>query len=71
MSDQESFPGAGQGREVGFGAAGRSRRNGNRAGAGTGGVCVCPHCGATLPHQRGVPCFQTTCPDCGAAMLRS
>ena len=37
---------------------------------GPGGNCVCPKCGKTMPHQRGVPCLQVMCPDCGTAMAR-
>ncbi|MBD3370210.1 hypothetical protein GF402_07605 [Candidatus Fermentibacteria bacterium] len=40
------------------------------SGLGTGGSCVCPKCGATVPHQRGVPCYQKTCPNCGTTMTR-
>lgn len=32
--------------------------------------CVCPSCGSIMPHQSGVPCFQTICPSCGSAMSR-
>lgn len=32
--------------------------------------CICPQCSATVPHQMGVPCFQTACPNCGSAMTR-
>jgi hypothetical protein len=39
-------------------------------GAGPGGECVCPECGAKSAHQRGVPCFDVKCPKCGAAMTR-
>lgn len=35
-----------------------------------GGYCVCPNCGATLSHQRGVPCYTLKCPLCGSAMVR-
>ena len=56
---------------------GHGRGAGRRGGAGQGrgqgfGLenCVCPTCGATVPHQRGIPCFQTTCPSCGIAMTR-
>ncbi len=39
-------------------------------GLGAGGNCVCPSCGTTVAHQRGVPCYQMTCPKCGARMTR-
>jgi len=37
---------------------------------GRGGNCICPSCGKTVPHQQGVPCRDTRCPDCGKVMLR-
>jgi hypothetical protein len=37
---------------------------------GSGGECVCPRCNTTVAHQRGVPCQDTLCPDCGVKMLR-
>ncbi len=50
----------GQGQGQGF-----SRNN-----AGPSGNCVCPNCGSTVPHQRGVPCNNVNCPKCGAKMVR-
>jgi electron transport complex protein RnfB len=32
--------------------------------------CICPRCGALLPHRPGVPCFKTACPGCGSPMTR-
>ncbi len=46
------------------------RLGGNRPGAGPEGNCLCPGCGAKVPHQRGVPCYDMTCPQCGAKMVR-
>jgi predicted Fe-Mo cluster-binding NifX family protein len=38
--------------------------------AGPGGWCICPECGATVCHERGIPCSQLLCPECSAAMSR-
>lgn len=38
--------------------------------AGPGGFCVCPECGARVPHQNGIPCVQIACPACGRSMVR-
>lgn len=46
---------------------GRGRKG---AGMGPGGFCVCPSCGEKVKHQRGMPCAETTCPKCGAHMVR-
>jgi len=57
----------------GMGSGGGSRRGqggGNRPGAGPGGNCVCPNCGAQVPHQAGQPCNALTCPTCGGRMTR-
>jgi len=48
---------------------GRGRQGG--FGLGPGGECVCPDCGYKESHARGQPCYQKTCPKCGAKMTRS
>jgi hypothetical protein len=58
--------GRGTGRGIGRGI-GRGR---NRPGAGSGGNCVCPKCGATVPHSVGTPCSDINCPKCGTKMAR-
>lgn len=47
---------------------GRGRRGGRAL--GPAGNCVCPNCGATVPHRTGVPCFDIICPKCGSKMTR-
>ncbi|MBW2995440.1 cation diffusion facilitator family transporter [Candidatus Woesearchaeota archaeon] len=37
---------------------------------GPEGECVCIKCGATVPHQRGIPCYKVKCPKCGSFMTR-
>jgi predicted Fe-Mo cluster-binding NifX family protein len=60
--------GAGQG--MGQGMAGRGRRGGALAG-GPAGACVCPKCGHQQSHERGCPCVEQACPQCGTSLVRS
>jgi predicted Fe-Mo cluster-binding NifX family protein len=73
MPGGKSSQGAGRGQGGGCRGAG--------AGAGTGGSgpgrrsgtpdsCLCPVCGAKASHERGIPCFQVNCPQCGKPMVR-
>jgi len=61
--------GPGTGRGIGFGG-GRGRMGGDKPGSGPAGNCVCPQCGATVPHTRGIPCYTKKCPKCGTRMTR-
>ncbi|HQE96028.1 MAG TPA: NifB/NifX family molybdenum-iron cluster-binding protein [Candidatus Marinimicrobia bacterium] len=62
---------SGMGRGQGQGRGGqRFGRMGGGSAAGPSGNCVCPQCGHKEPHQRGIPCFEQKCPQCGAAMAR-
>ena len=49
---------------------GSSGRMGGPLAGGPGGVCKCIKCGHEVPHQRGIPCSQTTCPKCSSLMTR-
>jgi predicted Fe-Mo cluster-binding NifX family protein len=64
----------GQGRGQGRGRAGQGQgpgRAGGPAGGGAPGACQCPQCGHREPHERGVPCIQKPCPECGTVMIRA
>jgi len=63
-----SGPGTGKGATGGSRGAGRMR--GTMAGAGPGGDCVCPKCGARVSHRLGAPCLKICCPKCGTQMVR-
>ncbi len=56
--------GRGQGR-------GRGRTGMNPSGSGPGGTCICPACGAKVPHAPGMPCYFMNCPKCGNKLMRA
>jgi predicted Fe-Mo cluster-binding NifX family protein len=49
---------------------GRSGRSGASGQAAAYGTCVCPQCGYQEPHERGLPCMDKKCAQCGAVMTR-
>lgn len=58
--------GAGQGRR----GQGRTKQGQGRGQAASTDACVCPQCGHQEPHERGVPCMNKVCAQCGAVMTR-
>lgn len=44
-----------------------NRHNKNKASAGN---CICPKCGYSIPHSKGVPCSSIACPDCNTLLVR-
>ncbi len=61
--------GQGPGTGRGLGRGGGRGRMGGRS-LGVGGECVCPNCGHRVSYQRGTPCTQLRCPNCGSQMAR-
>jgi hypothetical protein len=62
--------GGGRGMERGRGQGGGRGQMGGPFAAGPGGNCICPSCGAKMPHIVGQPCNQRVCPKCGVRMTR-
>ncbi|MFW5902693.1 MAG: hypothetical protein ACOCTT_02290 [archaeon] len=44
-------------------------KGGPRQGEGGASRCVCPNCGYEEAHQRGTPCQERKCPECGAPLV--
>jgi len=34
----------------------------------SGGGCICPSCGFSMPQEAGVQCYNKHCPKCGTIM---
>ena len=41
---------------------------GARQGDGGADTCYCPECDKTFAHEKGKPCAEQTCPDCGGSL---
>jgi len=46
------------------------KHNENHMKKGAVGICVCPQCGYSVLHQRGVPCFKLICPSCKISLIK-
>jgi len=53
-----------------LGRRGRCAGRGGKGGLALGGYCVCSQCGYRTPHQRGIPCSEIQCPECGIPLIR-
>jgi cation diffusion facilitator family transporter len=57
----------------GFGWSRRGQFKGDIEGAkgmGPGDYCICPKCGYTVEHKRGIPCKTLNCPTCDLQLTR-
>jgi len=66
---EDDVKGAGEGGR-GQDPSGRGRGSGGGQGRGPGGNCICPDCGHKISHERGTPCLEVECPQCGTFMTR-
>jgi len=71
LSDKNITDGANPADDGGAPGFRSGRMDGDLAGAGPGGTCVCPDCGRETPHRAGVPCNTVACPWCGTRMTRA
>lgn len=61
----------GLGKSFGWQRRGKFREKVEKAdGRGPDGRCVCPRCGYSVPHERGVPCSTLKCPKCNLSLER-
>ena len=59
------------GKSFGWQRKGRFKEEVEKAvGKGPDGRCVCPKCGYSVPHERGVPCSNLKCPKCNVNLER-
>lgn len=59
------------GKSFGWQRRGRFKENIKEAiGKGPDGTCVCPRCGYSVSHERGVPCSSLKCPKCNVNLER-
>lgn len=64
-----SVPGTREG--PGTGGSRKGSMGGSKTSAVSGGECICLKCGTVLPHEAGIPCYFTKCPQCGSPMVRN
>jgi hypothetical protein len=69
MPGSQKGSGGGQ-RQSGKGGGGACARGQGAMGRNREDLCVCPRCGKELPHTRGVPCTQISCPACQLPLVR-
>ena len=60
--------GSGSGQGQG-GGRGQSQNGGRGRGYSESSNCECAKCGAKIPHQQGVKCTESKCPECGNTMV--
>jgi hypothetical protein len=45
--------------------------NGHNRNQSVDGFCICPKCGYSIPHSKGIPCSSKACPNCKTWLVRS